>query len=634
MARIRTNLAVTLLFLAALPLWPQTPREQRLREDLNFVTTELPRRHANFFFQLKREDFDRAVRDLDSQIPSISDIQFYVRLTALVAMAGDAHTSLALNGSAAAALGFREFPLVFRWLDDGIFVTGAAADYSRALATQLVRVGEAPIEEVTRRLETVISHENSQWVRFSAQRYLAGQQILQGLGVVPGGPTSRLTFRTRAGEEFTLDVGTNAAPLVSAPAPGEGFLPEYLQRANENYWFSYSASRQLLYFRYNRCVEMPGRPFASFAADLLRVLDTNPIDTLVIDLRGNTGGDSGIVTPLFQGLANRLPALLANPRLRLYGVIDKGTFSSGMLNAMDLKMPLPPEFAALFPGIDTTKLVRVIGEPTGGKPEGYGEVLPFTLPSSRLLGQYSTRFFTRRDYIPDGPSFAPDIAVEVRSSDFFARHDPVLAAILARSEGAPPAPSGDVIVVNGASFRVAQGLAAGSFASAFGRFPEGVDEILVDGQAGRVVSAGTLQVNFVVPAPARAGRVTIVVRARGADVARGAATITAAGPGIFVLQAADPAQPGAVLNQDSTINDRSNRAPRGSILQIFATGYGPLAKVFLGGEAAEVLFSGPISQFPGLWQINARLPDGASGQVPLFVTTENFASNGVTVWVQ
>jgi uncharacterized protein (TIGR03437 family) len=52
-----------------------------------------------------------------------------------------------------------------------------------------------------------------------------------------------------------------------------------------------------------------------------------------------------------------------------------------------------------------------------------------------------------------------------------------------------------------------------------------------------------------------------------------------------------------VLNQDSSVNASSNPAAAGSILQIFATGYGPLddsrqapVQVFLGEQPANVLY--------------------------------------------
>ena len=633
------------LFLLTSPLWAQSSRDQGRRADLNVIATEIPKAHPNFFFQLNPADFNQAVQALDAQVPNLSDAEFYVGLAKLVALAGDEHTSLSLSGPAAANAGFQQFPLQFRWLDDGVFVTGASSEYSRALGSRLVGVGDSSIESVVRQLATVIPHSNSQWVHYMAQSYLRGQQILQGLDIVPAGSTTRLTFRTLAGEDFTLDVVASAAPMVSAPSPDQGPLPEYLQRSNENYWFTYSAPRRLLYFKYNQCAQTPGNPFAAFSDNLLRVFDANAVDTLVFDFRGNTGGDAGLFEPLINGFVARIPVFLANPSFRIYAVIDKGTFSSALDDAMSFKTPASA-YAAMFPAFDPTRIIRVIGEPTGGAPAHYGSVLPFTLPSSKLTGQFSTVYldappFITPDTDPDGPSFGPDIAVPLRASDFFARHDPVLAAILARFEGAPPVPAGSAIALNGASLRVEQGLAPASFASAFGTFPDGIDGIQINGETGLVISASSSRVDFVVPPTASVGPAAISVRMGANDVASGTATITLAGPGIFVLQSTDPAQPGNVLNQDGSVNSPSNRAASGSVVQIFATGYGPLdssrqapVRVLFGGTPANVLFSGPVEQTPGLWQINAGLPDGVSGQVPLFLIAGSTASNGVTLWVQ
>jgi hypothetical protein len=55
-----------------------------------------------------------------------------------------------------------------------------------------------------------------------------------------------------------------------------------------------------------------------------------------------------------------------------------------------------------------------------------------------LTGQYATKAFAPQPYIPVGPSFMPDVAIPIRSTDFFARFDPVLAAIVGRSAGCSP----------------------------------------------------------------------------------------------------------------------------------------------------------------------------------------------------
>jgi uncharacterized protein (TIGR03437 family) len=631
--------------LAAWSLGAQSARDQARLQDLNFLAAQLPKMHANFFFQLNPADYSNAAGQLGAQVSTLTDAQFYVGLAQLVAMAGDAHTFVGLFGSAAARAGFRTFPLEFRWLDDGVFATGAAASYSRALGAQLVRVGDFPIDEAVRRLSTMIPHENDQWLHYMAQQYLKGQQVLQGLNLLPAAASSPLTFRDRAGVEFTLNVGTEAAAILPATSPAQASLPQYLQSAGVNYWSTYSAANRLLYFKYNQCADMPGNPFSSFSMALLHTLDTNPVDTFVFDFRGNTGGDGGLIAPLGLGFAQRLPALAANPRFGVFVAIDKGTFSSGMDDAMQFKQPIPPELG-LPPGADVGKLVRILGEPTGGKPEHYGEVKPFTLPASQLVGQYSTQFFPQPDGIPPGPAFAPDIAVPLLSADYFAWHDPVLAAILARWPGTPPAAPaapGDVVTVNAASFRVEHGLAAGSFAAAFGNLPAAPDEVQVNGQPGRVIGASAAQVNFVVPPSTKTGPAAISIRAAGREIAQGHATITAAGPGLFVLQLqpADPSQPGAVLNQDSSVNGPSATAGAGSIIQIFATGYGPLdtsgaapVQVMIAGEPAEVLYSAPTPQLPALWQINARVPATARGQVSLYLVAGSTASNAVTVLVR
>jgi len=93
-------------------------------------------------------------------------------------------------------------------------------------------------------------------------------------------------------------------------------------------------------------------------------------------------------------------------------------------------------------------VVHLIGEPTGGKPASYGEVKFFLLPNSGLAMNYSTNFVPAL-YVPDTPSLLPDVAIPMRSADFFVRHDPVLAAIFARAT-IPPPPSGAVITVSAA----------------------------------------------------------------------------------------------------------------------------------------------------------------------------------------
>jgi uncharacterized protein (TIGR03437 family) len=624
------RLVIMLFCAVGCPSWAQnlTTTQQRLA-DLNFIATQLPALDPFFFNRLKPADFNVAVSQLSAQVVTLSDAQFYVGLTALVAMAGDPHTALYPNGS----LNFQQFPLAFGWLDDGVFVTSASDQYSLALGMQLVAIGNSSLDNVLAALATIIPHANMQWVEYWGQRYLRGQQILQGLGILPPKTTSALTFQDRAGRQFTLQVSAGNVPMQSAIDPSQGPLPLYLQRSGLNYWYTYSPPLRMLFIKYTVCKDIAGYPFSAFAADVLAAFDANRVDTLVIDLRGNTGGDDALIDPLIDGVEQRMPAASANPYFRIYEVIDKGTFSSGSMDAMKIKS----QIAAGGPG----NMLTVIGEPTGGATGGPGNVQPFALPGSGIPGQYSTKMIGAPPGIPLGPAFLPDVPVARRSTDLFARYDPVLGAILARWPGSAAPPSGDVVTVNGATFRSEDGISAGSLAAGFGAFSVTPDEVQVSAQDARVLAASASQVNFLVPAVAPLGTVAVSVRAGGSEIARGQATVTATSPGVFALNPLDPSEPGAVLNQDSTVNTSANPAAQGSVVQIFATGYGPLdasgqaaVQVFIGETPAAVLYSAPVPQIAGLWQINARTPQTGSGQTALFLIAGNTAGNGVTIWLK
>jgi uncharacterized protein (TIGR03437 family) len=604
----------------ALYLNAQSSTVDSRTQDLSFVASQLPNLDRNFFSTLSRSEFQQAVNKLQANIGTLTDAQFYVGLAQLVAMVGDAHTYLYLSNTP----GFQMLPLHLRWLDDGVFVTSAGPEYTAALGTRLIAVGGLPIDDVIGRLGTVIPHENDQWLHYVAQTYLLQQQTLEGLGVIPEGFPAHMTFQSLDGSEFSLALTASSESRTSLLSADTGTIPDYLQNTSANYWFTYSAANRMLYFKYNICANDPSKPFSTFAATLLSTVDSNPIDTLVFDFRGNTGGDDSLINPLFNGFAQRLPRLAANPNFAVYAAIDKGTFSSAMDDAEVFKEP----------GLGVA--VRVIGEPTGGKPAHFGNVASFTLPGSHIPGQYSHQFISAPSYIPAGDSsFEPDIHIAIRSTDYFARFDPVMAAILARSQGAAPAPTGSVTTVNGASYRTDQGIAPGSIAIAFGAFSNTPDGVLVSGIASQILAASTTQVNFIVPQMVALGTAAISIRATGDEIASGTATILAASPGIFVLQPGDPQQPGAIENEDSSVSDASHPAAAGTVIQIYATGYGGDAlpvQVFFGDIPSQVLYSG--SAGPGLWQINAMVPNGLSGRTPVFLVTGGLASNAVTITVE
>ncbi|HEU4387648.1 MAG TPA: peptidase S41, partial [Blastocatellia bacterium] len=116
-----------------------------------------------------------------------------------------------------------------------------------------------------------------------------------------------------------------------------------------------------------------------------------------------------VIWPLFSGLKKR-EALSAH----LFVLIGPATFSSAQDNALDLRRDLK---------------ATLVGEATGERPNGYGEVRTIELPNSGLIVQYCTKYFrTVKD--SDPPALEPDVRVFSNLADVLAGRDPVLEAAL------------------------------------------------------------------------------------------------------------------------------------------------------------------------------------------------------------
>ncbi len=419
---VRTVLAAAVVVTAALAFLPaasgcQKPAvDQRIadwRSDLRYLAKKLPARHADFAAAVNRADFDVAVQSLDAAIPTLSDTEIKIGLARIVAMLHDAHTSLWLYARwDERAAGFPVYPLELRMFDDGLYVVRTTPEYSEALGARLVAIGDTDIQQVWAKVAEVIPAENEFWLQYVGPGQMVVPELLDGLGILPDPSKGRYVFADAAtGETFALEL----SPVPAASNPGllsvlgDRGVPLYEQAQGEDYWFTYLPESKTVYVKYNRCVDTERR-FQEFLNNLIELWNQKPVERFVVDLRGNTGGNSMVLQPLIQALAGSE----VDREGRLFVAIDKVTFSSGMLNAVELRQ--------------RTKAI-LVGEPTGGAPWSFGEVKAFTLPKSRLRIQYSVKTF---HLTPSRErTVMPDIFVPVTFADYAAGRDPVLETILA-----------------------------------------------------------------------------------------------------------------------------------------------------------------------------------------------------------
>lgn len=387
---------------------PEATRDGRWRQDVDYLASELSALHRNAFFSVDRAVFAAQAEELSAQAPHLSDAELAAGMAELAALIGDGHTYVDVRYS----IPDRPLlPLQLGWYGEALIVTAAPEIYRDAIGARVARIGSAAVDAAFEAITPLIAHDNEQQLRNLSAEFLRMPDLLEAQGIVPAADHVLFQFTHADGRVVELNVTPQPAdaPLtylslydvlpITPPLRTEG--------GEQIYWYRYLPEQQAIYVQYNRAAEDPNLPFAEFTRELFAFIAANPVERLMIDLRFNGGGNSRVIEPLIEALREH-PTLSQPGRVSV--LIGARTFSSALMNAIELKEAVG---------------ATLIGTPTGGRPNGYGETRSFTLPNSGLRVQYSTRFFRN---LPgnDAPALEPDVVAPITWNDLLAGVDPAL----------------------------------------------------------------------------------------------------------------------------------------------------------------------------------------------------------------
>lgn len=197
-------------------------------------------------------------------------------------------------------------------------------------------------------------------------------------------------------------------------------------RTTEESFVSYEIDmeKNIAILHLNECIY--NSEYIGCVREMFAEVKEKKIENVAVDLRDNGGGSSQVVSEFFRYL-NRDSYKVATIGWRLgffylhlgsgisenkkyeellfdgdlYLFTSAGTFSSAMMFAEYVK---------------DNELGTIIGEAAGNNPNGYGEIVGFNLPCSKLFMQISTKRFYRADKECSDELVYPDIACDSESA--------------------------------------------------------------------------------------------------------------------------------------------------------------------------------------------------------------------------
>jgi hypothetical protein len=253
---------------------------------------------------------------------------------------------------------------------------------------------------------TVLSKQENEWyVLQNSAAVMMRPEILKAIGITTSLDAADLVFEDDAGQQSTLHIAAIPTDTKITWSRASATVLLYQQNPLEDFPFVYLADLNAVYVNFRKYNNL-----AQNVNNLFDFIEQNKASRLIIDLRQNQGGD---FTKVRRQLIPKITENTAlNQKENLFVITGRRTFSAAMTNAIDFKKQTN---------------ATIIGEPPGERPNSWSENDEFTLPNSKLMVSYSTKYYKFLE--EDVTAFEPDVRVDPNWNDFKSGKDGVMEMI-------------------------------------------------------------------------------------------------------------------------------------------------------------------------------------------------------------
>lgn len=378
------------------------------------MVRELEIRHADLYHTISKEAFQKAVEELSKKIPQLDDDEIILEFAKLTALIGDGHTGLFLPW--ARGFDFHKLPLDLFYDGEKYFILAASLDYKNLVGAEILKVGGFKTEVVIKKITPLLPVDNSFSLKPFAGNYLMLTELLETLEIIENSEQVPLTLEFQDGSVKVVNV--NPVPrnvqidwqyITDKPQ-----LPLFIRHRNQQYWFEYLPEDLSIYLQFNSADIGSGaqeNAFVRFTDSLVELITKKKPERLIIDLRWNSGGSFLRTRHLLWAV---IRAEKINEEGKLFTIIGPGTFSAA---------------TALATELDWHTNTIFVGDPTGGRPNSFGDLGRITLPNAQIEIWYSRWAMNQSSPGDNRPAIFPDLKAPLKLKAYRQNVDPALKVI-------------------------------------------------------------------------------------------------------------------------------------------------------------------------------------------------------------
>ncbi len=422
---------------------PLTPTLADWRADLADIVRDIRTLHPDPFAHTGRLTFFRALRDLERELPSLTNDQRIMRTMRLVASIGDGHTYLEMNSPRYA----RWFPMRMYAFSDGYYIISAHKSVAELAGAQVIEIAGRPVAEVAAQASEVMGYENAS-MRAERVHPMHSEVLMRALGYARADGTLPLKVKLAGGRVVDRTISAMQAdhPQFKDDATWEWQFRAELYGTpvgTEHDWetafrglpasaFQVSDTTRPVFLTDRRAFNARAIPsgkafyirtnyisdtdFAPFFQGALAQVDSTRPEKLIIDWRNNFGGDGSQLSLVLREFIKRGDS---PPWKDIYILTGRKTFSATVLAL--------GKFIEFLP-------LSIVGEPSAAGLNHFGD------PTSRSYARTGVRLsvstlWHKLAESNDVSEFIPvDVPAVFSFADFSAGKDPAVDRIVRGDE--------------------------------------------------------------------------------------------------------------------------------------------------------------------------------------------------------
>ena len=333
----------------------------------------------------KQEQINKNVEDFlvsTGNIDSFSDERFVAKLLEMCSKFKNAHIFLSFSKFLYAD-GKRFLNKKLFYFHDKIYLV------KNDQFSEVKSIDGWQTEKICKEFDKYLSYETKEWKDVQLNKMLNFALLYQVLGI-------------DFGKIELVNGEIEKASVSDIFFDNYSYLPPF-KSCSKKFYDCAVLDEHILLIDYFSCNELQKGDFLKFLDNVKEKYKNNQIDSYIIDIRGNMGGNSELVLPLFEFLQEK----------KLKGIVltDNRVFSSGTFVAYYAKRKLSS---------------LLVGQTLGQGTVRFGQSSGRIILDEQLFLCYTEKFFNFRDVFKNVGAIKPDIEVPLTIEDICSKTDRTL----------------------------------------------------------------------------------------------------------------------------------------------------------------------------------------------------------------